>query len=550
MYLHAAVTVDGPVISKPCIVDGKVYVGSGKQGGAGGTLYKIDLASGTVEHSVTTSGSAYYTWVSGIGGSPAVVGNRIYFTAVHGTVYCIDKHTFAPVWSVSLKTADLAHKQPVNNPNADTWSGPVVANGRVYVGSGEGESASTYGFIFCLDAATGDVVWCFCTCKFTSGADNQPNHLPTAVAASWASSNGFVVQANPPQTGCSVWSSCAYDRVNDAIYAGTGNSQYPNTAEPDDQYGSGLISLNASTGAFRHFFQPSPDDSYWPGDSDIDVPGSPTVYALAGRRVVSFGSKNGSLFVLDADTLAVVARRQLLPRTGGTGLPGDRGTGIDAVVPNGSTHTGENSYGIFGTPAIHRGRGVLFVGLGGYNGMALDAGAGIDQTRSPFVRAVHWDDLTDAWPTALGSDNVIRYTSTKPPMYSSLEVGLSSPAVVHDVVFVSTSLMHGNANLYALSVVDGHCLWAAPDITTGPFALGPSIYGNYVVLGGGNKVYIYRLGPRCRFPVVPPLYRKPWPWEIVEAPVTETLPGFAGSPAETRLGPEAVPEVRRRTRRR
>jgi outer membrane protein assembly factor BamB len=537
LYLHATASVDGPIVTKPSIVGGKVYFGSGKDGGVGGTLYRIDLATGAIENSLTTTGTAFYSWVSGIGGSPAVVGNRIYFTGVHGTVYCIDKNTFAPIWSVSLKTADLAHNQPVTNPNADCWSGPLVVNNKVFVGCGEGESASTYGFVFCLDASTGDVIWCFCTCKFTGGADNQPNHLPTAVAAPWAAAHGFTVQANPPETGCSVWSSCAYDRVYNRIFVGTGNSQYPHTAQPDELYGSGLISLDADSGAFQGFFQPTPDDSYWPDDSDIDVPGAPSVYSIGAQRVVAFGSKNGSFFVLDAGNVNnVIARRQLLPRAGGSGLPGDRGTGLASVVPGGG---GENSFGVFGTPAIHFGLRRLFVGLGGYNGMALDAGAGIDQTRTPFLRALNWDDLHDAWPTALGADNVSRYTNTKPPMYSSLEVGLSSPAVVGDVVFVATSpppFSGDSPGLYALSTNDGHCLWSAGGLATtgGTFALGPAVYGNYVVVGAGKTVFIYRLGPCWRFP---PIYRKPWPWEMVEH-----VPVGPDPPPDPWLGPDPFPD--------
>ena len=512
LYRHATVTVDGPVVSQPAIVNGKVYIGSGKSGGTGGTLYRIDLATGAVEQTLATTGSAYYSWVSGIGGTPAVTGGRVYFTGVHGTVYCVNAATFTTIWSVSLKAADFGHNQPVTNPNSDSWSGPLVVNGRVYVGCGEGESPTTYGFIFCLDANTGNVLWCFCTCRFAGGADNQPNHLPASVAAPWAGSHGFTVLPNPPETGCSVWSSCAYDHVHDAIFVGTGNSQYPHTAQPDELYGSGLISLDAVTGAFRGFFQPTADDSYWPGDDDIDVPGSATVYTLTGRRVVAFGSKTGSVFVLDAgDITNVVARRQLLPRDGGTGLPGSRGTGIPQVVPTGGT--GENSYGVFGTPAVHAPLGRLFVGLGGYNGMALDAGGG-DPTRTPFVRALNWNDLTDAWPTAVGADNVIRYTSTKPPMYMSRDVGLSSPAVVSDVVFVATSpppFSTDRAHLYALSVLDGHCLWSSGGLAQGSFALGPAIYGNYVVVGAGNQVSIFRLGPRWRFPIP---WKRLWPWDL------------------------------------
>ena len=50
--------------------------------------------------------------------------------------------------------------------------------------------------------------------------------------------------------------SCAYDSVLNRIYVGTSNSQYPHTAQPDELYGSGLLSLDAGTGQFRGFFQP------------------------------------------------------------------------------------------------------------------------------------------------------------------------------------------------------------------------------------------------------------------------------------------------------
>jgi outer membrane protein assembly factor BamB len=493
------VVVDGPVITKPSIVDGKIYVGTGKQGGTGGTLYKIDLATGNVEGKFPTAGdgTAFYTWVSGIGGSPTIVNGKVYFTGVHGKVYCIEAATMTAspphpyaLWVTDLRTPSMIRNQPVNNPNADAWSGPLVVNGRVYIGCGEGESPTTYGFIYCLNADTGRVEWLFCTSKFSAATHNNPNTIPSAVAASWAATAGFTVVPNPPETGSAVWSSCAYDATLNRIYVGTGNSQYPHTALPDEFYGSGLICLDATSGAFRGFFQPTPDDSYWPGDDDIDVPGSPTVFTYGGRRVVAFGSKNGSFFLIDPDdhgtgTLAAIAKRQLLPRAWGTGVPGNRGTAISSVVPTGGA--GENMYGVMATPAIHPGLGTIFVGVGGYNGMALDA-VGIDRTRTPFMRALHLNDLLDKWPVTVGPDGVGRYLGSKPPMYMSTEAGLSSPAVVNDVVFMATSL----PAMYAFDAATGACLWMAPGISGGQFALGPAISGNYVVLGVGNKVYIYK----------------------------------------------------------
>lgn len=528
-----AVPVDGPVITKPSIVDGKIYIGTGTTfGSGGGTIYKIDLVTGSIEGEFPTSGTAFYSWYQGIGGSPALVDGKVYFTAVHGKVYCVDSSTMtstAPhppaLWVTDLKHPDVAHNQPVNNPNADSWSGPLVVNGKVYVGCGEGESATTYGFVYCLDADTGNVIWLFCTSKFVNrrgpGMENLHNVIPSSVAISdplpaWAIAAGFSIQPDPlptRETGCSVWSSCAYDRDLNRIYVGTGNSQYDppgttgGTTAPDKWYGSGLISLDADTGEFRSFFEPSADDSYWPGDFDIDVSGSPTIFSHRGMRAVAFGSKSGSFFLLDPDTLTPLARRQLLPRVGGSGAPGDRGTAIANVVPTGGS--GENSYGVMGTPALDRRLGKLFVGIGGYNGMAPDSGASPDQTRVPFVRALHWNTLRDAWPTTVGADAVARYTTSRPPMYTSLEAGLSSPAVVNDVVFVSTS----KSALYALDTAMGYCLWRAPSLPTGQFVLGPAVYGNYVVIGVGSNVYIYTLASEL-FRYRPPELIIPW-WERI-----------------------------------
>jgi outer membrane protein assembly factor BamB len=148
---------------------------------------------------------------------------------------------------------------------------------------------------------------------------------------------------------------------------------------------------------------------------------------------------------------------------------------------------GENKWGVMGTPAVHPALGRLFVGLGGYVGIG-------DQDKTPFLRALDWDTLQDAWATTVGPDGVARYTTTTPPMYRSREAGLSSPAVVNDVMFISTS----KPALYALDTTTGLCLWSAPEIPAGDqneptFALGPAVYGNYVVLGAWNNVYIYRL---------------------------------------------------------
>jgi outer membrane protein assembly factor BamB len=479
------VKLDGPIVSMPSIVAGKVYVGSStRSGGIGGTLYRIALAGGIIEASFSFSGDgARHAPHAGVASSPAVIGGKVYFSALTGKVYCLDAATFACLWVTDLRHTDLPKNQPVDHgvTRANGWSSPLVVNNRVYVGFGEGESCA-FGFVYCLDTATGKVIWLFCTNQLAAGVDNSPNVIPPAAfnPLKGPLPAGFTLAAaDPPQRGSSPWSAPAYCVLLNRIYIGTGNA-IPDDPFPDPRYASGLLSLDATTGELKGFFQPEPADNYRPADDlDVDVPAGPTVFTRGGTRYVCFGSKNGSFFLLDAGTLKVVRRRQLLPYEAD-----DKTKPFPHVDPPQAPGPRENKSGVFGTAAVAAGLGRIFIGLGGYGGA-------IDSATTPFIRAVDWGTLADAWPTDGG--NPPKYSLAEKPVYANEgETGMSSPAVVNDVVFVSTT----RPALYAFDAETGLCLWVAPGIApaSNRYALGPAIYGNFVVNGLSNGVlYIYSL---------------------------------------------------------
>lgn len=479
------ISLDGSVITIPCIVGGNIYVGTVNNSAHTGTLYSINLATGAVNGTYVVpdkdmSGQGY----TGIGGSPAVTGGNIYFTSFGGMVYCVNASTMKPVWSTDLITPSQAKNQPVSNPNADTWSSPLVVNGKVYVGTGEGE-AGGWGFVWCLDAGSGVVKWLFCTNQFTGGNDggqtNVPNMIPKSctpggVLPPWATM--FSVHNDPPHKGCSPWSSLAYDSTHNKVFFGTGNS-FNDGPCPDEWYGSGALGLDADTGIFGGYNAPQAYDSYYPGDSDADVCSSPVVFTRSGSRVMCIGCKNGSFFIYDCKTMGQLNSRQLLPKDAVSGAQ------LPNVDPGGKTG-GENMYGIFGTAAVDTSLGRIFVGLGGYGGA-------IDTPTTPFVRALKWTDLSDAWPTkvnTVGANKVSMYNVGPGPLYKNGgEAGLSSPAVVNDVVFVSTSL----PALYAFDANTGLHLWTASGLPSGrTYILGPAVSGNYVVIGCGSNLYRYQ----------------------------------------------------------
>lgn len=548
----------GPVLSVPAVANGFVYVGLANsqqaQGGNGGAIHKIDITTGKI---VATFGWDLGTDArdahsfAGMGCTPAVINGRVYFGAFNGKFYCLDEATLNEIWFTDLRNEDPLHNQPITNmagvdmgaPAAVIWSSPVVsADGKnVYVGCGEGENPQLYSFVFCMDTATGKVNWIFCTNKFTSAQENQPNALPQPVLLGTVPPQYTVVSTPPIVMGCSVWGAIAYDAELNRLYCCTGNQQpEPNSGWswdgkgtpppfkhelPSPGYSNGLLCLDAGTGAFRGFYQVPLDSCYRHSDIDIDLGGAPVLFPLNGTKVVSFACKNGSCFVLNATTLQVLRRRQMLPYH-------NDGSRIDTVDPHpadGSINPhvpsalsdqipNENYSGVFNTGALYPGSNDnpqtisprIFFGMGGPNYHSQSPG--IDFESTPFMRAIDLNSKTldDAWPMDQSDPRRYIHTTHTDPgteqttgMYANAgESGLSSPAVVNDVVFCTTS----KVSIYAFNVRDGSLLWsddlgAQTDGYNGGYGycLGPAIWRDYVVAGAlvfgrdGGVLKIYGL---------------------------------------------------------
>lgn len=517
------IEIPGPVLSVPAIADGFVYVGLANNhdlpGANGGKMLKIALASGATV--------AQYEWpidpkdgdshgFMGMGCTPAIWGGNVYFSAFNGKFYCLSADDLHLNWVVDLRYADLKYNQPASNPGqplpyppAAGWSSPVVSvdDGLVFVGMGEGENPGCFGFVYALDATTGQVQWIHCTCQYVEGVPNQPNVLPPSSVTGTPPAPFSVGPCDPAIRGASVWSSIAYDAQLDRLYCATGNPS-PDSALPSKGFSNGILALDAPTGEFRGFFQPPPESSYRATDVDVDFGGSPTLFTVNGRRVVAAGCKNGGFFVLDAATLELLNWRQLLPYyNDGTQIPsvdphvGPNDQRMDPFVPNRMSDDidQENYSGTYSTAAVHEDLGRLYIGVGGNNYHNVEAG--IDYATTPFLRALDWQTLEDAW--AMDDSNPRLYIEAQPPMYRTPgESGLSSPLVVNDLVFCSTS----RVAVYAFDAYSGKMLWEDPlgEQTGGMnggygYCLGPAVSGDYMVAGAlifgrqGGVLRIYGL---------------------------------------------------------
>ena len=143
----------GQVIASPTIVGNTLYVGSTDH-----LLYALDRDAGTVKWKFKTEGR--------VASSAAVVNGVAYFGSYDGNFYAVStvdgklKWKFQTGGEHRFAAKHLHGSLPVAETMPDPFdvylSSPVVADGSVYFGSGDGN-------IYALDATTGTQRWKFAT---------------------------------------------------------------------------------------------------------------------------------------------------------------------------------------------------------------------------------------------------------------------------------------------------------------------------------------------------------------------------------------------------
>ncbi|HWZ98062.1 MAG TPA: PQQ-binding-like beta-propeller repeat protein [Candidatus Dormibacteraeota bacterium] len=141
----------GPVLSSPIVSGDSVYVGSTDH-----NFYALDLATGNVKWKFETGGR--------VQGSAVISNGSVFFESYDSNLYCLDAATGKLKWKFKtdgehrFAAKHLHGGEPAAELMPDPFdfflSSPVVANGLVYFGSGDGN-------VYALDAVTGYMKWRF-----------------------------------------------------------------------------------------------------------------------------------------------------------------------------------------------------------------------------------------------------------------------------------------------------------------------------------------------------------------------------------------------------
>ncbi|MBV6418348.1 MAG: Serine/threonine-protein kinase AfsK [Steroidobacteraceae bacterium] len=304
----------GPIFASPVLAGNSVYIAS-----ASGALFALERDTGMERWRFTSR--------MPISSTPAIAGDTLYFVSSVGSLVALDPATGQPKWVFAteyerrFEAKGLHGYGPAGQTIPDAWdvftSSPVVAEGKVYFGSGDGNvyavdaasgvlqwklplrnvvhasPAYANGVIFigswggdfqAIDAATGRPKW-----QFQAGED-PARHNQVGFQSSAAVVDGVVyvgcrdahVYALDAKTGRKLWDYPTSKSWVNGTPAVRGGVVYVGTSDS-----SRFMALDAKTGRLRFNF-----------DAKAYVFSSA---ALAGS-LAYFGSHNGRLFAIDART--------------------------------------------------------------------------------------------------------------------------------------------------------------------------------------------------------------------------------------------------------
>ncbi|HLX25073.1 MAG TPA: PQQ-binding-like beta-propeller repeat protein [Usitatibacter sp.] len=270
------------IVSSPVMQDGTIYFGSDD-----GNVYAVDAATGRQLWKFVTRGS--------VASTPAVAGDTLYVASFDGRFYALNAKTGAQRWKFStggerhFEAKNLHGMTPASQTYFDPFdvylSSPVVVDGLVYFGSGDGN-------FYALEAATGAMKW-----KFHTGdvVHSSPAYAGGVLFFGSWDSYFYAVDA---RTGVEKWR--FHGGEDPVIHNQVGFQGSAAVVDGVVYVGcrdSNLYAIDAATGKEKWKFNNS-------GSWVITSP------AVIDGKVV-FATSDSSLFhVVDADTGKSIARQQ------------------------------------------------------------------------------------------------------------------------------------------------------------------------------------------------------------------------------------------------
>jgi quinohemoprotein ethanol dehydrogenase len=291
----------------PVIVDGVLYVS-----GVAGRVYALDAATGAQRWRFEPAVNLQVvrgTCCDQVNRGVAVWQGRVYVASLDGWLYCLDAADGHVLWKADTI---VDHSRAYSSTGA-----PLIAGDVVVIGNAGGEY-DVRGYVTAYELAGGAQRWRF----YTVPADPQkPVESPelAAAAKTWDAHSDWRYGGGGP-----VWDGMAYDPELDLLYIGTGNAEtYPQHARSpsggDNLYTCSILALSPETGRLAWHYQETPEDQW---DFDADAPMILLDREVDGvqRQLLLHAPKNGLFYVLDRVTGTLVSAAKFAAANWTTGV--------------------------------------------------------------------------------------------------------------------------------------------------------------------------------------------------------------------------------------
>jgi quinohemoprotein ethanol dehydrogenase len=277
----------------PLVVDGVLFTS-----GNWGRVYALDAATGRELWTFIPRIDGQwgrYACCDVVNRGVALSKGHVYVGALDGFLYSLDARTGQVVWKV-----DTLLSRGASTPYTVTGA-PLIAGDMVVIGNSGADFGGVRGYVSAFSLATGALRWRFFTVPRNPALGSQDQaHLEHALSTwnaryDWRSGGGGT-----------VWDGLAFDESAQLIYIGTDNAapydvQRGSRDIGDDLYISSIVALHAGTGTLAWYYQEVPQEHWDYGATQkfvlagLNVRGRP-------RAVIMQAAKDGFFYVLERIT--------------------------------------------------------------------------------------------------------------------------------------------------------------------------------------------------------------------------------------------------------
>jgi len=273
----------------PIVVDGIMYTS-----GAWGAVYALDAKTGKQLWIYKPEVDASYgrrACCDVVNRGVAVWEGKVYVGTLDGYLVCLDAANGSVLWSKDTFT-DRTKAYTITSP-------PQVAGSIVMIGNSGGEYG-VRGYITAYDLKTGEEKWRFWIVPGDPANGYESEEMEMA-AKTWDPNSHW-----ESGMGGTAWGESAYDPELNLLYVGTGNSTpYPiwfrSPAGGDNLFLSSILAINPDNGKLVWHYQTTPAE-IWDYTATQNIVLADLDIDTKQRKVLMMAPKNGFFYVLDRAT--------------------------------------------------------------------------------------------------------------------------------------------------------------------------------------------------------------------------------------------------------